>query len=275
MKTTFILPLLAASFATSVSAQILVDGSFDDRGPSGEDLGPEVAETGATGHGGSGVYTSVANNSAIDGRLSELPGLVDQDQIYSEVANTSGSNVYGVFGGIGDATRGISFYVDGSTATGTYNLQFDLMTVDLGSGDFSNNTLRVDIIQWNDSGTGSQPQYRVLNDLTTDADYTDGIGNALVDVSVETLTLDSLIQSTNSDLATLAFSQINDSTNFSLSPSDNLAVRFIAGGVNLRSGGANREWVAIDNVALVPEPSSYALLAAFTALLALLRRRRR
>lgn len=55
----------------------------------------------------------------------------------------------------------------------------------------------------------------------------------------------------------------------------NFAIRFTSTNIDARSGGTNREQVYIDNLSVVPEPSTIALFAGLSALGLILYRRRR
>lgn len=273
--------LLATSFllAASASATVLTDGTFTNTTGSG------ILLENLT----SGSYTGVHNNAQMTTQYPDPPFAgVFTNFHYAE--DTPNAQAFAFLGEIAGNTPGFASIFEENPTAGDYYLQFDYSVFEIvtGAGNFADNGLRVDIITWNDTGFPNQGANQIANDEdsfnATDQSNGTGIGNNIFNdpnTTITTLTLDSLIQSTTLDSVPsgiIPFETFTDDTTLISIPEgrDNLVIRFWATNVNARSGGTNREFVAIDNVMLVvPEPSVYASLVGLGCFLFALRSRQK
>lgn len=263
---------IASLFASSVLVTIAASGQITLTGGDFESYNATSSAQRITEGSDDGVY-SFYNT-----------GLVDSNPLIGDTTNsgafTDGEGTLGFVAYLGDAVggggspipTGFGFKVNAPTA-GTYQLQFDLDVISgNASANFADNTLTLDIIEWNDfGGFGNQQRQVHADERTTDGNFTNGVGNqvaAQTDYNITTITLDSLIQSAGVQ----GFETVTTSS-FDVLGRDNLVIRLVGENI-VASDGAIYEQVFIDNVAVVPEVSSFALVGGLFALTSVMLRRR-
>ena len=263
MKTTSLLLVFAFVFAaSSATAQLtLVSGDFET----------PTTSTVATQNSVSGLLFTGYNNGPIGTNISQL-GTIPNN--FGGMTDNGVGNDFFFFGRIGGTgNSGFTLFVENPTP-GTYTLQFDIDVFDLGNAeDFSDNSLVVDIVEWDDeAGSGNPANQMTASESDSIGANINGNGAGLSpNDSVTRIDLSSHIQTPGTE----GFETISDPTTFTVNGWDNLAIRFYSEGVNIRSDAVNREAVFIDNVQVIPEPSTYAAMFGVAVLvMAWLRRRR-
>ena len=234
-------PLLAIALAGSASAATLLNPGFDANTPAGANLTPDTIITSAeVGTGWRGVGAAWSTGSR---------DLTYQIAPATNATFTYSANTINRSGGQSDAARWFGQVVSASGG-GTFALTLDYSMWNAGAGGTNQILYQV----WSTTIADAAPDFAV-NSNTVDDDWT------------------SLLDGTFAGTATQYSAESGTilSSTFTIDPSATfVAVRIRTNGIT--AGGGTGEYVFMDNIQIVPEPTAVAL--GSLALLGFLRRRR-